>query len=185
MKLLTDNKDTITLGLNSQGYNCPEWEDCDWSNSIIFMGAEEVFGTDSDPTLPQIIGDRLKTPVINLGYPKSSAMFHWANTVKLLSCNITPKAVVYIWPDFRRTMEFLDYEGVGVFNCFEWTIKSQFGQKWFRHKYQGLFFLKYFASNCKLMWKVPSYHFSVNDTEWFNLYNKETIIEDLNAIIKW
>ena len=167
MELLTSKLDNIQETVNSQGYRCPEWNDCDWNNSILMLGAEEVFGpgVDEEFILPRLIESKLDIPVINLGFVRSSPTFHWVNSIRLVKENIKPIAVIYVWPDPIRYSEFVDASGVIVENSGHWTTRTGLGLAWARHKSQGKHFLRYLSSSCKLMWNSPSFHYSSASTD--------------------
>jgi hypothetical protein len=104
---------SILYNLNSQGYRCAEFDSIDWSASILCLGCSMTFGigVDTDQTWPAQLSEILAVPCVNLGQPGASSQFIWANSVKLLAAGVRPRAVVYYWPDYSRSFEFVETDG--------------------------------------------------------------------------
>lgn len=133
---------SIYYQLNKQGYRCSEWDKIDWSSSILFFGCSQTFGVGLplDMTIPYLVEQSLGISCINLARMGSSCMFQWANTVRLYSAGIRPRAVVYVWPDHCRVTHFLASPmvlSVGTWRegheLMPWVLDSNQGQEFFRH----------------------------------------------------
>lgn len=147
----------IVYNLNSQGYRCPEWDKCDWNNSILFIGGSDIFGLaiTEEQTVSQRVSKLLDVPTINLGVNAASPMFLWVNTIKLIQQKVSPKAVIYLWPQPTRTLEFTDDTGVNNKKWGIWLNEDGVGKYWCTHPYQGHQFLRYFMMNVPFMWECP------------------------------
>ena len=158
----------ITYSFNSQGYRCPEWNECNWSQSILIFGCSFVFGvgvSDND-TLSEQLQKITNKPVINLGCSGSSPMFQWVNTVRLRQSNINPCKVVYLWPQASRSLEFEKYPKNQLkAHWGSWSSQSGVGIGWLRHRHQGTYFLKIAIDCCDLLWNCPVYHFYHQDNK--------------------
>lgn len=154
--------ESIKYTYNNQGYRALEWDRYDWNNSIIIFGCSTVFGT--GVKFSETIGEQLSNlcniPVINLGRGGSGTMYHWANSVNLRKSNISPRAVVYVWPDSTRCLEFKDTTGVHVNSWGAWDSFPNFGASWVMHESHGDCYRNYVIDNCDLLWNCPVYHFS-------------------------
>jgi len=96
----------VNYTLNSQGYRAPEWQDIDWSNSIVFMGGSQIFGVGNDDsdTIPNMVTILTGTPTVNLSLVGVGMQFHRQNTKMLIDNNIKPKKVFLIaTPKYRFT----------------------------------------------------------------------------------
>ena len=115
---------SIRYDLNTQGYRCEEWSSIDWNSSILCFGCSMTFGigVDTDQTWPHYLSLVSGHPCVNLAQPGASVAFNWANSVKLLAQGIRPRAVIYYWPDYSRSFEFV--EGLRTVNWGSW-IKPQ------------------------------------------------------------
>lgn len=166
----------LTYTFNKQGYRCPEWDTIDWNNSILFFGGSDVFGigvSDHD-TCSYRLQQRINTPVINLGCPGSSPMFHWINSVRLRKYGATPLKVIYIWPPSARIPEFGKYpDHIVKFHWGPWFLRAGFGHSWVRHRYQGDYFLKETIDCCDVLWNCPVYHF-YTDLNKIHIYDYVT-----------
>lgn len=180
----------ITYNLNSQGYRCPEWEDCDWNNSVLFIGGSDIFGLgiNEDQTVSYHFSKITGIPVINLGVNGISSTFKWINTIKLLSYDISPKAVVYLWSPPNRTLEFTDDSGVSNKKWGLWVEDEGVGKHWSTHAYQGSQFLRYHMMHVPFLWKCPCVQYTplYSDLPWFKLEESDKLdlidlARDLNS----
>ena len=101
---------SIEYSLNSQGYRSPEFDQIDWSNSIVCFGCSMTFGIGLalDQTWPAQLEQLLGYPCVNLGIPGGSIQAIWANSVRLIRAGVRPRAVLYYWPELSRSCEFMD-----------------------------------------------------------------------------
>jgi hypothetical protein len=98
----------IRYTVNSQGYRAPEFDQINWSESILCFGCSMTFGigVDDSDTWPSQLEEITGIPAVNLGIGGGSIQVNWANSVRLLKAGIRPRAVVYYWPDQSRHCEF-------------------------------------------------------------------------------
>lgn len=99
---------SIRYTLNQQGYRCSEFDQVDWSQSILCFGCSITFGVGVDDcdTWPSQLAEITGVPTVNLGVAGGSIQINWANSVKLIAAGVRPRAVVYYWPDPSRSCEF-------------------------------------------------------------------------------
>lgn len=149
--------ETITYQLNSQGYRCNEWDQCDWNNSILLLGGSDIFGMGVDET--QTVSHYIETlhgyKTINLGVNAASPMLLWANSILLAKSQIKPKAVVYVWTEPTRSVEFVDNTGLNNKKTGIWERPNSIGKFWATHRFQGVQSLRYYMMNIELLWKCP------------------------------
>ena len=147
----------VNYQLNTQGYRCKEWNEYDWNNSIVLMGGSDIFGAgvDETETVSYYIKQLSGIDTINLGVNAISPMFLWINSILLAKENIQPKAIVYVWPDPSRSVEFIDSEGFNNKKMGIWEKENNFGKLWATHRFQGVQSLRYYMMNINLMWKCP------------------------------
>jgi hypothetical protein len=146
---------TVTYTLNSQQYRCPEWENCDWANSILIFGCSMVYGVgvDDHDTLPYRLSQHLNTPVINLGQGGTGVSFIWANSIILNEHNINPKAIVYVWPDRSRQTEFLSEHTTSSHGS--WNIKDSWMMPLAVHDTHNYYWTHYTIRSMRQLWKCP------------------------------
>ena len=114
-------RNPVKYTMNSDYYRCPEWSDVDWAESILLIGDSFAFGVglDRPDTIAHKLAASLNTPVINLGVAAASWSFIWANSVRLVSAGIRPRAVVYIWPELGRHCHYVTEDS--VYNLGPWN----------------------------------------------------------------
>lgn len=149
---------------NDQGYRCKNWNEYDWNNSILFFGGSIVFGVgvSSEQTVPAQLSQMLNYDVINLGAPATSPAHQWINTTIIKDLNISPVAVIYIWPISCRYIEFTSHSKVATPTGVQET-NSKIGTFWIKNKYQGHSFLKYVVDSCDHIWDCPVLHYSMHN----------------------
>lgn len=154
----------VNYYLNSQGYRCPEWSHCRWDQSILIFGCSFMFGpgVDQTQTVASQLQEKLSIPVINLGALGQSVMFQWINTVILREADIRPVAVVYVWPEENRFLEFKNAEGTAIRAWGSWSDNlAGIARQWVGHPYQGLCMLRHTISCVNSLWKCPVLHYKV------------------------
>lgn len=141
--------------LNEQNYRCPNWQVCDWNNSIIIFGCSLVFGVgvNDNETLPENLSKIINFPIVNLGQPGTGINFIWANSVILQSYNIKPKACIFVWPDMSRQTEFLsefktEHHG-------SWNVKDSKFVNLITNDIHNRFYFQYMVKTIKLIWQCP------------------------------
>lgn len=90
---------------NSQKYRCPEWENIDWSASIIVFGGSDMMGigVDESETISSCLQNVTGIPVINLGISGSSMLFNLHNMLQYFAGDRpTPRGVFVLWPHHSR-----------------------------------------------------------------------------------
>lgn len=98
----------VTYTLNSNGYRTPEFDNIPWEEAVVMFGCSNTFGTglDDEDTISQQLSRMLNVHVINMGAIGSSMEFALHNSVILHDLCPTPLAVVYLWPDYTRCVEY-------------------------------------------------------------------------------
>lgn len=135
---------SIRYTLNTQGFRCPEFSDIDWASSIVCFGCSMTFGigVDDNDTWVSQLGRELNCDTVNLAWPGASVSFMWANSVELIRAGITPRAVVYYWPEPSRVAEFT--QPGRLFNWGVWEEQRQtrpwansLGRAWIERDYHA------------------------------------------------
>ena len=159
-------KRSIYYQLNKQGYRCSQWDQIDWSSSILFFGCSQTFGVGLpvEMTIPYLVEQSLGISCINLARMGSSCMFQWANTVRLYSAGIRPRAVVYVWPDYNRVTSF--NSDPMVLSVGTWREGHEF-MPWVLHPHQGREFFRHVVLTVDNIWDCPIIHttFTVENLE--------------------
>jgi hypothetical protein len=153
---------TVKYSLNRQKYRAPEWQDCDWSNSILILGCSMVYGVgvDDADTLGHNISKNLDVPVINLGQGGTGIAFMWANSIILREHNISPRAVVYVWPDRSRQTEFLSEHT--TISHGPWNIEDSWMMPLAVHNKHNYHWAQYTIRNLRQLWSCP-----VIEASWY------------------
>ena len=148
------------------------FDNFDWNNSIVILGCSMVFG--QGVTMEQTVAHQLELltniPCINLGVQGASPMYIWSELADILDMGIKPKAIVVIW---SNTSRFIEYLGNDVKN---YTVSSltmpevnitTLAKEWIIHDHQGFEFTKRAIMSSRVMCKdIPYFEYS-----WF--HNKE------------
>jgi hypothetical protein len=191
---------TLTYTNNSNGYRAPEWDQVDWSNSVIALGCSYIYGighSDED-TIVKCIERKLGRPVVNLGVGGTGLIFHIENTNRLLAAGIKPKAVVLLHPPTSRfTYFFKD----GLQNIGPWVNKTLLQDMWKQYAYDDhhVVTMQHMYSNAiSNMWNCPvvkysfewedrnaATNFSITDRASDNLHPGDKTFDRLsNAMVK-
>ena len=151
----------VTYTCNDQGYRCPNWQDINWSQSIIVLGCSFTFGVgiDDKMTFSYRLQERLGIPVINLGAPGTSPMFQWVNTTLLIKEKVKPLAVIYNWPPPNRITKFLGSNRSQNFG----PSTTEFCKDWILDDVQSTEYLKYVISSTRAMWPCPTLHYTTDN----------------------
>ncbi len=122
--------DEISYKLNSDGYRSLEWDQINWSESVIVFGCSNVFGVglQEEETFTGQLQALLGRPVINLGVQGSSISFVLHNTLKYIEHFPNPWAVINLWTSLERFHRYLDS---GIFFDGIWSSKKS--QDFFYH----------------------------------------------------
>jgi len=107
-----ENKE-VKYTLNSFGYRTKNFNEIDWSNSIIIFGCSVMqgVGLDDSCTVSSFLEKEMDLPVINMGVGGSSNEFHLYNSNILLTQYPKPKAVIYCLTGLQRHV-FYKWDGV-------------------------------------------------------------------------
>jgi len=110
-------KNTVRYQYNRDGYRTREFKEIDWENSIVLFGCSVVegIGLDNNDTISSQLEKLLDIPVINMGTGGSSMLLNLHNMSILRDGYPTPKAVITIWPNYQRIVEYdkFDYTSYG------------------------------------------------------------------------
>ena len=155
----------ITYSSNSQGYRCPEWDNCDWDNSILILGGSVVYGIGvaENQTLPSQLSNRLNIPTINLGSAGTGPAHQWINSIRLIENNVCPVAVIYIWPNATRFLDFFKEEWCSLpTGPHIVDIRPTIGKLWLKNPTHSHVSLDYFSLSCEQMWNCPVLHYTMD-----------------------
>lgn len=152
----------VSYTLNSQRYRSPEWQDCDWSNSVLVFGCSMVYGVgvDDQDTLTSQLKHITGIPTINLGMGGTSLMFQLANSIILKEHSISPKAVVYVWPDRTRQTEF--QHSNQVLHHGAWNLDNSWMKDLMINDTHNRYLSDYLIRNIRLLWNCP-----VIEASWY------------------
>lgn len=150
---------------NSSGYRCPEWKNINWGESVIMFGCSNAYGVglDNKDTISYRLSELINRPVINLGAGGSSIMFNLHNSVMLHEGYAVPKAVIYIWPDYSRTVE---YHRHTIENFGSWNIeKNNIMDTWTSDPNHSRVHAVFAQKIAKALWKdrAPVYEATFRD----------------------
>lgn len=100
---------SVKYTLNSFGYRTKQFDEVDWSNSILIFGCSYIsgVGVDDRHTISSFLEAELGMPVINLGVGGSSSSFHMHNSTILSSYYPRPKVVIYVWSNMERYFRYV------------------------------------------------------------------------------
>jgi hypothetical protein len=151
----------VTYTLNQQNYRCPEWNRVEWNNSILLFGCSYILGIgiDDKDTCAYQLNLLQNNSVVNLGMCGSSPTVQWANSCILKEHQVAPAAVIYVWPDLSRTVEFL--RNRIVVNHGVWTSDS-WSTVWSTHETHALEHFRYLLTSTSKLWNCPVLHYSLN-----------------------
>jgi hypothetical protein len=98
----------ITYRINSYGYRAKEFNEINWSESIVIFGCSMVFGTGvaEDETISYYISQITGRDVINLGIPASSNYLMYYNSLMMRKKYGVPYAVFFLWTCLDRFTYF-------------------------------------------------------------------------------
>lgn len=152
----------LTYTVNSQGYRAPEWKNIKWNDSILVFGCSFVFGLgiDDNDTCSHKIYETTFVRTVNLGLCGASPMATWINSTILRREQISPRAVLYVWPFHHRTAELLPDT-----KCKHYggnAKPTSFNYQWSTHLTHGLEYLRYCVYNTNLIWNCPVFHYHLD-----------------------
>lgn len=153
----------VEYNLNSENYRTKEFNDINWSKSIVVFGCSYIFGIGSaeDETIPSYLEKITGMPVVNLGVPGSSPTFTLHNSIILNETYPTPKAIVVGWSSPYRYPYYTDNK---VIHCGHWNRNEQkMSDVWCHNQNNPLVNLKLTSKIFKEIWstKTKYYEFSM------------------------
>lgn len=145
----------LSYSLNSQRYRAPEWDQCDWTNSILIFGCSLAYGigVDDSQTISSFLELKTKSPVINLGQSGTGIVFAWANSIILRENNINPKAVVYLWPLRTRQTEFTNSNKTIKHGA--WNAETSWMRPLMLNEVHNTVMANYYIRSIRRMWDCP------------------------------
>ncbi len=116
---------SVKYTLNSFGYRTKQFDQIDWSNSIVIFGCSFVsgVGVDDRHTISEFLGKEIGIPVVNMGIGGGSNNIQLHNSTILIDNFPLPKAVIYCWSDFRR---YFYYDHSRVYNTGQWSNVDEY-----------------------------------------------------------
>ena len=128
------NNNNVEYLFNSKGYRAREFNQIDWLNSIVVLGASDVMGVglEEKHTIPAQIEKIACIPTINLGIRAASITRTLHNIVLLNELYPAPKAVVVLWTNCERSVY---YYSDHIVNCGSWNMLDyNYGALWAQEK---------------------------------------------------
>ena len=98
----------IAYNVNSYGYRTKEFNEIDWSESIVIFGCSNVFGIglSEDETISYNISKLTGRYVVNLGFPGGSNYISYYNSLMIKKKYGIPYSVIFIWTNGDRYTYF-------------------------------------------------------------------------------
>lgn len=151
----------VHYSINSQGYRSPEWNTIKWEDSVLLFGCSFVFGVgiSDEDTCAYHLSSMINKPVINLGVCGGSPMLQWVNTSIIRHNNISPKAVIYVWPWANRLVELLGSQQANHYG--PWS-KEPWCSQWILHDNHSIEYLRYAIWSVNAMWQCPVLHYHID-----------------------
>jgi hypothetical protein len=114
----------VKYTLNSQGYRTQEFDDIDWSESVVIFGCSYIFGTGvtDEHTISYFLEKILNRPVVNMGIGGSSIQVAFHNSIIMEKKYSPPKAVIYVWTSLTRNTIYTKDDG--IIHSGEWNNKE-------------------------------------------------------------
>lgn len=147
----------IEYKVNSNGYRSAEWEDVNWTESIVLLGCSHVFGEGLHfkNTIGEQLSILMNRPVINLGACSSAMDFSFYNSLILKKHYPTPWAVVHLWSGYDRlTLYKSDRETIPLG---PWE-DDLFFKRWVRFPDNSLNHSAQFPYISRLLWSDIKYY---------------------------
>lgn len=145
----------ITYKANKLKYRCEEFENINWSESIVIFGCSNVFGTGlaEDELIDFHIENITGIKTVNMGIMGSSIFHSLTNIVNMLNFEIKPLAVVNVYTGLDR---FLYFSSRGIIPLGPWSysrfpVKSVFYKEWIEDANHSETFSKILQKNCQLL----------------------------------
>jgi hypothetical protein len=129
--LLTQTRDWVwrdyplRYRTNSQGYRTEEFDSIDWSQSVVFFGCSNVYG---EGIGLEHTAAGLTPGGVNLGMGGAGPDFILANSIRLANSGVSPRACVYVWPNWSRCLEYITEDRVELWG--PWNVTSSQAWAW-------------------------------------------------------
>lgn len=151
------------------------FDNFDWNNSIVVLGCSMVYGQGltNEQTVAHQLELKLNIPCINLGVQGASPMYIWSELTDILDLGIKPKAIVVVWSDPSR---FIEYLGTDVKNytvtSAELPTATTIAKEWIAHEHQGFEFAKRAIISSRVMCKdIPYFDYAWFHNKQLDLFN--------------
>jgi len=151
------------------------YDNIDWNNSIVVLGCSMVYGqglTDEQTVVHQL-QLKLNIPCVNLGVQGASPMYIWSELTDILDMGIKPKAIVVVWSDPSRFIEYLgpDVKNYTVTSA-ELPTATTIAKEWIAHPYQGFEFARRAIMSSRVMCKdIPYFDYAWFHNKKLDLFN--------------
>jgi hypothetical protein len=148
----------VRYTLNKHGYRTNEFDEIDWSNSVVIFGCSNVFGVglDDKDTVSSQLSKIINRPVINMGVGGSSMSHSLHNSIILRNGYSMPKGVVHIWSDFSRTVYYRDSTS---YSYGSWNIEpGNYGDNWNEDKHHSMTHALLASITSQILWKDTNYY---------------------------
>jgi hypothetical protein len=132
-------------------------------------------GVSDQDTLTSQLTNITGIPTINLGMSGAGLMFQLANSIILKEHNISPKAVVYVWPDQSRQTEFVNSNQ--VLHHGSWNLTSSWMKELMINETHNRCLSNYLIRNMRVLWDCH-----VVEASWYPDMCKSTSASKLNFI---
>ena len=142
----------VSYEFNSNGYRSLEWDQYDWSSSIVLFGCSRVFGVGvaGDETIDYYLNRLTGRPVINLGVASSSCWVSYHNSQLLYLHWPRPYAVVQLWTETTR---LVDYRMKRIAHLGAWnTFNDPLYFEWNKFDVNADMHVKSITTSDRIMW---------------------------------
>jgi hypothetical protein len=149
----------VTYKNNSQGYRTDEFDKINWAESIVIFGCSNAYGVglSDEDTISSRLSEMTGRPVVNLGSGGSSMTFALHNSIILDDGYPTPFAVVYIWPDYTRVIE---YNRSSIKNHGSWNMEpNSIMDVWNKNSHHAKVNATFIQKTATLLWQNKSRYF--------------------------
>jgi len=147
----------INYILNKDSFRTAEFNNINWSESVVLFGCSETFGVglDEDETISAYLSKLIDRSVINMGVAGSSPTFATHNAIILKKGYPTPKAVVNIWSTLNRTVFYYPSH---VQHDIVDDNKESYNYQWNKHDSNAISNGLFLQKMSKIMWEdIPYY----------------------------
>jgi len=95
---------------NSLGYRAPEFNQIDWSRSVLVLGCSNAYGVgiSDEHTITTRITEKTGVPAINMAIPAGSMLHCLHTSLALRELYPTVRGIAYVWPSKERTLLYTD-----------------------------------------------------------------------------